>query len=420
MPIWTVRGGNPLGGKIKVQGAKNAVLPIMAASLIGGGVSYLEGCPQLSDLEASLEILRYLGCSATNVGGLVTIDSSNMCSSHIPHELMLKMRSSVMYMGAILARKGEVRLSTPGGCELGSRPIDLHLKALKALGAEVTESGGEVYCRAKRLRGAHINLDFPSVGATENAMLAACAAEGETSISNAACEPEIEDLQDFLNAKGAVIEGAGTPVIKIKGFTPREIVRHRIIPDRIVASTYLCAVACAGGEALIENAEPNHFSTVISSLRSMGCGIIGGRDYVHIKSPGVLKAGKPIVTKPYPGFPTDAQALLMAACLKADGTSVFVENIFESRYRHVPELRRLGADIRTEGRVAMVTGVDKLTAAPLSACDLRGGAALVLAALGAEGESRIFDSGHIERGYENFEKNLSALGAEVEKIDAVI
>ncbi len=420
MPIWTVRGGNPLCGKIKVQGAKNAVLPIMAASLIGGGVSYLEGCPQLSDLEASLEILRYLGCSAINVGGLVTIDSSNMCRSHIPHELMLKMRSSVMYMGAILARKGEVRLSTPGGCELGSRPIDLHLKALKALGAEVTESGGEVYCRAKRLRGAHINLDFPSVGATENAMLAACAAEGETSISNAACEPEIEDLQTFLNAKGAVIEGAGTPVIKIKGFKPRENVRHRIIPDRIVASTYLCAVACAGGEAIIENAQPNHFSTVISSLRSMGCGIIGGRDYVHIKSPGVLKAGKPIVTKPYPGFPTDAQALLMAACLKADGTSVFVENIFESRYRHVPELRRLGADIRTEGRVAMVTGVDKLTAAPLSACDLRGGAALVLAALGAEGESRIFDSGHIERGYENFDKNLSALGAKVEKDDAVI
>jgi len=417
MPIWTVCGGKSLGGRIKVQGAKNAVLPIMAASLIGGGVSRLEGCPSLSDVDASVEILRNLGCSVEVNGGTVVIDSNGMCRSHIPHDLMLKMRSSVMYMGAILARKGEVRLSTPGGCELGSRPIDLHLKALEALGADVSESGGEVYCRAEKLRGAHINLDFPSVGATENAMLAACAAEGETVISNAACEPEIEDLQRFLNAKGASIEGAGSPVIRIKGFRPKEYVRHRIIPDRIVASTYLCAVASAGGEALIENAVPTHFSTVISSLKGMGCGIISGKDYVHIRRSAPLRAGKPVVTKPYPGFPTDAQALLMSACLKADGTSVFVENIFESRYRHVPELRRLGADIRTEGRVAMVTGIDRLVAAPLTACDLRGGAALIIAALAAEGESRIFDSGHVDRGYEHFENNLALLGADINKSD---
>ena len=416
MPTWKVFGGKTLSGKLKVQGAKNAVLPIMAASLIGGGVSRLEGCPQLSDLDASAQILQHLGCSVLREGDVITIDSSSMCRSHIPHELMLKMRSSVMYMGAILARKGEVRLSTPGGCELGSRPIDLHLKALSALGAEISEEGGEVCCRANGLRGAHINLDFPSVGATENAMLAACAAEGETVITNAACEPEIEDLQNFLVSKGAYIEGAGSPVIRIRGFAPKEYVCHRIMSDRIVASTYLCAVASAGGEMLLENVVPAHFSTVLTSLKAMGCGIISGQDYVRIRRTGALRASKPVVTKPYPGFPTDAQALLMAACLKADGTSVFVENIFESRYRHVPELCRLGADIRTEGRVAMVTGVERLCGAPVTACDLRGGAALVLAALAAEGETRVFDSGHIERGYESFDSCLAALGADIEKI----
>lgn len=413
MPVWKVSGGKELGGKLNVQGSKNAVLPIMAASLIGGGVSRLEGCPALSDLEASVEILRHLGCTVMQEGGSITIDSTPMSRSHIPHELMLKMRSSVMYMGAILARKGEVRISAPGGCELGSRPIDLHLKALAALGADIQEEGGEVFCRAGELRGAHINLDFPSVGATENAMLAACAAEGETVITNAACEPEIEALQAFLAAKGADIEGAGSPVIHIKGFRPREVVVHRIIPDRIVASTYLCAAAAAGGEVVLENVIPAHFYTVTACLKAMGCGIVSGADYIRIRRTGNLRAVRPVVTKPYPGFPTDAQALLMAACLRADGTSVFVENIFESRYRHVPELRRLGADIRTEGRVAMVTGVDKLKAAPVTAYDLRGGAALVLAGLSAEGETLVYDSGHICRGYEGLDKALSQLGADI-------
>ncbi len=416
MPTWTVRGGKELFGKLKVQGAKNAVLPIMAASIVGGGVSRLENCPELLDIGASMEILRYLGCELSREGDVIIIDSNNVSQSHIPHELMLKMRSSVMYMGAILARTGEVKLSTPGGCELGSRPIDLHLKALKALGAEISEEGGEVCCRAKKLVGTQINLAFPSVGATENVMLAACAAEGETVITNAACEPEIEDLQLFLNAKGADIEGAGSPVVKIRGFRPRECTVHKIMPDRIVASTYLCAVAAAGGELWLENVVPAHFATVISSLKGMGCGIINGQDYVRIRRTGKLKAGKPIITRPYPGFPTDAQALLMAACLRADGTSVFVENIFESRYRHVPELRRLGADIRTEGRVAMVTGVDRLSAAPVTACDLRGGAALIVAGLSAEGETVVYDSGHIERGYERFAEGLQSLGGDVKRI----
>ncbi len=415
MPTWTVRGGKELNGNLKVQGAKNAVLPIMAASILGGGVSRLRNCPDLLDLAASAQILRHLGCEVSRNGDEIVIDSNNVCRSHIPHELMLKMRSSVMYMGAILARTGEVRLSTPGGCELGSRPIDLHLKALQALGAEVSEQGGEVCCRAKRLRGTQINLDFPSVGATENAMLAACAAEGETVITNAACEPEIEDLQTFLRAKGAEINGAGSPIVRIKGFRPREYTEHTVMPDRIVASTYLCAAASVGGDVLLENVVPAHFSTVISSLNNMGCDIISSRDCVRVRRGGSLRAGKPIITKPYPGFPTDAQALMMAACLRADGTSVFVENIFESRYRHVPELRRLGADIRTEGRVAMVTGVNRLSGAPVTACDLRGGAALVIAALSAEGETKVYDSGHIERGYEYFAESLQSLGGDVKK-----
>lgn len=413
MPIWRVRGENELRGSVKVQGSKNAVLPIMAASLVGGGVSELTNCPKLLDVAASTEILEYLGCRVERQGGGILIDSASMHENHIPHELMMKMRSSVMYMGAILARTGEVRLSTPGGCELGSRPIDLHLKALAELGAEVTESGGEVWCRAGRLRGAHINLDFPSVGATENIMLAACSAEGETVITNAAREPEIVDLQSFLRAKGAVICGAGSSTIHIGGFEPEEYVRHRVISDRIAAATYLCAAAAAGGEIVLEDVAPANIETVVAALKSMGCSVACGSDSVRLRRTGRLKAGRPVITKPYPGFPTDAQALLMAVCLKAEGTSVFVENIFENRYRHVAELRRLGADIRTEGRVAMVSGVESLSGAPVEAGDLRGGAALIIAGLSAGGETRVLDTGHVERGYEDMAGVLRSLGADI-------
>ena len=416
MPVWSVCGGNELRGSAAVQGSKNAVLPILAASLLSGGETRLTNCPHLLDVDASAEILRHLGCRVMQNGGEILVDSSGMSENHIPHELMLKMRSSVMYMGAILARCGEVRLSTPGGCELGSRPIDLHLAALRALGAEVEETGGEVVCRAGRgLRGTHLNLDFPSVGATENAMLAACAAEGETVITNAAREPEIEDLQRFLCAAGAKISGAGTPEIAVAGFVPRAVTEHRVMPDRIAAATYLCAAAAAGGDVLLTDAVPAHIETVCAALRQMGCAVVAGSSSVRLRRSGVMRACRPVVTKPYPGFPTDAQALLMAASLRADGTSVFVENIFENRFRHVSELRRLGADIRTEGRVAMVTGVRRLTGAPLTACDLRGGAAMVVAALAAEGESTVRDSGHIERGYDRLAETLRALGADVRR-----
>lgn len=413
MPLWSVTGGNRLSGSLEVQGAKNAVLPILAASLVGGGTSRIVSCPRLLDVDASLEILRHLGCSVIQNGREILIDSAGMCENHIPHALMLKMRSSVMFLGAILARCGEVRLSAPGGCELGCRPIDLHLKALRALGAEISESGGEVYCRAAQLTGANINLDFPSVGATENVMLAACAAKGTTVLTNAAREPEITDLQEYLNRKGANIRGAGSSVIEIDGFSPAAHTEHSVLPDRIAAATYLCAAAAAGGDIRLTNVRAEHIDTVLNALRRMGCAVVLETDGVRLRRTGTMRAGRPVITKPYPGFPTDAQALLMAASLCAEGTSVFVENIFESRFRHVPELRRLGADIRVEGRVAMVSGVKSLQGAPVTATDLRGGAAMVLAALAAEGETRVQDSGHIERGYDDLAGCLRQLGASV-------
>ena len=415
MSVWRVHGEQKLEGRIAVQGAKNAVLPELAACLQGGGVTRLENCPALLDVDASMEILRFLGCGVMQNGREILVDSTGMNRCDIPHELMLKMRSSVMYMGAILARSGEVRLSTPGGCELGSRPIDLHLKALHDLGAEVEQHGGEVVCRAERLHGAHIHLDFPSVGATENVMLAACAAEGTTVLTNAAREPEIIDLQLLLNARGANIHGAGTPQITIDGFRAREFTSHRVMPDRIAAATYLCAAAAAGGDVLLERVCPGHLETVTAALKEMGCAVVAGSDTLRLRSAAALRACRPVITKPYPGFPTDSQALLMAASLKAEGTTVFVENIFENRYRHVPELRRLGADIRTEGRVAMVSGVERLCGADVEASDLRGGAALVIAGLAAQGETRVRDSGHIGRGYDNLAETLCALGADVRR-----
>jgi len=414
MPVWYVRGGNALDGRVTVQGAKNAVLPIMAACLLSGGVSKLENCPLLSDVDVSVEILRHLGCSVMQNGREILVDSAGMTGCCVPHDLMLKMRSSVFYLGAILARCGQVRLSAPGGCELGSRPIDLHLKALEALGAEIGQCGGEILCRGT-LHGCHINLDFPSVGATENVILAACAAKGTTVLTNAAREPEIVDLQNYLNAAGANIHGAGTAEISIDGFSPRPFTEYRIMPDRIAAATYLCAAAAAGGDVLLERVCPAHTETVTEALSRMGCIVSAHSDTIRLRRGDSLRAGRPMITKPYPGFPTDAQALLMSAALKADGTTVFVENIFENRFRHVPELRRMGADIRTEGRVAMVTGVPKLCGASVAAEDLRGGAALAIAALSAAGETKIIDPGHVERGYCAFAETLQSIGGDIRR-----
>lgn len=413
MSIWRISGGNRLNGDIRIQGAKNAVLPIIAASIVTGCETELINCPRLSDVEAAMCILRHLGCIAERDGDTLYIDSRGMSATDIPHELMREMRSSVIFLGAILARAHSAQLYYPGGCELGARPIDLHLDALRALGAQISDSGGKLECSDSGLKGTRINLSFPSVGATENIMLAACAASGETVITNAAREPEIVDLQDYLRKLGVCVFGAGTPTISISGFNPVQVVGHRVMTDRIAAATMLCCTAATGGKVRLLSVEPVHFETISEALEYMGCQIERGSTEITISSNGILRAPKPVVTKPYPGFPTDAQPLLMAACLKADGTAVFTENIFENRYRHAVELRKLGSDISVVGRVAMVTGVPKLIAAPVTATDLRGGAALVVAALAAEGETQLYDVGHIVRGYERLDEHLRALGGDI-------
>ena len=415
MSVWHIAGGNRLSGSVTVQGAKNAVLPIMAASVLAPGETELLNVPTLRDVNTTIRILRGLGCSVEREGDAVYIDSRPMSRSEIPHSLMRELRSSVIFLGALLARCGHARLSMPGGCELGPRPIDLHLMALRALGAEIDERGGDLICSAPSgLHGAGIALPMPSVGATENAMLAACAAEGETVIMNAAREPEITELQTFLQTLGADVTGAGSATVRVRGKKLKPFrVGHRIMPDRIVSSTLLCACAAAGGDVELRAVEPRHFSTVLHSLSECGCDIMSNSSSVRLRSGGNLKAPMPVITGPYPGFPTDAQPLMLAACLKARGTSVFVENVFQNRFRFTEELQRLGARIHTEGRVAVVTGVEALHGAPTVATDLRGGAALIIAALSAEGETDILDSGHVERGYESFDERLAALGADI-------
>ena len=413
MDIWHIRGKRALEGTCFVQGSKNATLPIIAASIICPARSELMNVPQLRDVDAALRILRHIGCTAEQRGGEVYIDSTYLSCSAIPHELMVEMRSSVIFMGALLARCGAARLSLPGGCQLGKRPIDLHLSALRAMGAEIDEDGTEICCRASKLHGAEIELPFPSVGATENVMLAACAARGRTVIHGAAREPEICALQDFLRAMGADITGAGSDTVTISGFAATGRAVCRIIPDRIVASTIACAAAAVGGNVEMRGVAPEHFSTVLYFLNQAGCDIISSNRTVRIRSTGRLKAPGAITTEPYPGFPTDAQPVLMAALLQAEGCTEITENIFENRYRQVPELRRLGADIVVEGRRAEIWGVDCLHGTALNATDLRGGAAMIVAGLAADGETVIFDDGHITRGYERFDVRLRSLGADI-------
>lgn len=413
MDIWHIRGKRALEGTCFVQGSKNATLPIIAASIICPARSELMNVPQLRDVDAALRILRHIGCTAEQRGGEVYIDSTYLSCSAIPHELMVEMRSSVIFMGALMARCGEARLSLPGGCQLGKRPIDIHLSALRTMGAEIDEDGTEIYCRASRLHGAEIELPFPSVGATENIMLAACAAKGRTVIHGAAREPEICALQDYLRTMGADITGAGGDIVTIAGFSATGHAVCRIIPDRIVAATIACAAAAVGGNVEMRGVAPEHFSTVLYFLNQAGCDIISSNRAVRIRSTGRLKSPGSIVTEPYPGFPTDAQPVLMAALLQADGHTEITENIFENRYRQVPELRRLGADIIVEGRRAEIWGVDCLHGTALNATDLRGGAAMIVAGLAAEGETVIFDDGHISRGYERFDVRLRSLGADI-------
>lgn len=413
MAIWHVKGGRRLHGTCFVQGSKNSVLPILAASVVSPAVTELINVPQLSDVNASLKILRRLGCTAEQQENDVYIDSRTLSNNEIPREMMESMRSSVLFMGALLARCGEVKLSRPGGCKIGERPVDMHLSALEALGAEVEEDGCTIICRAKELTGAHIELPYPSVGATENAMIAACMAKGTTTIHGAAKEPEIEELQEYLRKLGAYISGAGTGRITVCGFSEEEHIGHRIMPDRIAASTFLCAAAACGGNIELRGVSPVQFSPLLHFLNDAGCDIIKGKRSVRLLSDGKLCAKELVITEPYPGFPTDSQPLLMAAMLKARGKSVFRETVFNSRFAHTAELKRFGADISVNGRDAVIWGVDSLNPAIASATDLRGGAATIIAALSAQGESIVVDSGHIARGYENFDGRLRALGADI-------
>ncbi len=412
MSVFRIQGDRPLSGSVRVQGAKNSVLPILAATFLSTGVCVLHNCPWLSDVEHTLDILRHLGCKVERDGETVTVDASAPTGCSVPDSLMREMRSSVIFLGPVLGRMGRSELTYPGGCELGPRPIDLHLSALRALGAEIGERNGRLVAEGE-LTGADITLSIASVGATENAMLAAVAAKGITTITNAAREPEIVDLQNFLRTLGAKIRGAGSSVIVIEGGVPLHGGEHTVLADRIVAATYLSAVAAAGGEGEVTGVDWRQLSTVTAVLAEAGCQVESGMETIHITAPKRLRAVRPIRTAPYPGFPTDAQAVVMAALCKGTGASVFVENMFDSRYRHVDELARMGADIRVEGRVAGGYGVPRLFGARVRAGDLRGGAALAVAGLGAEGETVLSGLRHICRGYEDLAGDLRALGAKI-------
>lgn len=413
-------GGNTLNGEITVQGAKNSVLPILVATLLIRGISVIHNCPQLTDVDATIKILEYLGCVVIRDGHTITVDATSVDRCDVPDNLMREMRSSIVFLGGILGRMGKAVLSTPGGCEIGLRPIDLHLSAMEQFGAILTTENGFIVCDATKngVCGTRINLSFPSVGATENIILASALAKGTTVISNAAREPEIIDLAGFLNSCGAKIFGAGDSTITIEGVKSLHSAEHMVIPDRIVASTYLIGTAMTGGKITLKGIVPSHLSTIIGHLRETGCLIdVNGRK-ITLSSNGHLKRIRMIRTMPYPGFPTDAQAQMMALCTIADGTSVFIENIFESRFKHIGELLRLGAKISAEGRMAVVEGVKKLNGAAVKATDLRGGSALILAGLVARGNTEITELHHIDRGYENIEKVLKELGADVKRVNA--
>ena len=406
-----IRGGRPLSGSLTVQGAKNSVLPILAATLLSGEVCRIRHCPRLRDVETAMEILRHLGCRADWQGRDLLVDAADLTRWDVPDHLMSRMRSSVMFLGAILGRCGEAVCSQPGGCDLGPRPIDLHLYALRTMGAEIEEKSGRLRCRGAALHGAEIFLRTPSVGATENAILAACAASGTTVISNAAREPEIMELQDFLRAMGACVQGAGSATVVVEGRKKLHGCTHRVRPDRIVAATYLCAAAGAGGCVYLHRADYRHLAAVLCILQKSGCEICSDGGGICLKSGGRLRGVPPVRTSPYPGFPTDDQALLMAALTRSRGSTVFVENLFADRFRHVPQLIKMGAQIRTRGQTAIVTGVQRLQGATVQATDLRGGAALVVAGLQAQGITRVEQIHHIERGYADIVGDLSGLGA---------
>lgn len=413
-----IEGGRRLSGELRLQGSKNSALPIMAAALLCGGECILRDCPALTDIYAASRILNYVGRRCTFSENTAVIESGAIVRTEIPESLMHEMRSSIIFMGAMLGTVGECTVSVPGGCELGPRPIDMHISALRKMGVDIVSEGGRIVCRALkgRVHGAKLTLAFPSVGATENIILCAVTAEGETVINNAAREPEICDLCGFLRACGADIKGDGESRIVIRGKEKLSGCEYTIMPDRIAGATYLSMTAAARGELILTNACISEMEPFLSVLEQTGCSIYTGEHRIYLRSGTRLRAVRDrIRTMPHPGFPTDTQAVLMAALAAADGTSIFEENIFDCRYRHTDALVKMGADIQVLGKVAIVKGVGRLHGASVEATDLRGGAAMVTAALAAEGATEITHISHIDRGYERIEDAVGALGGVIKR-----
>jgi len=419
MSRFIIRKGKPLCGRIRVCGAKNSVLPIIAASLLADSRSVIEEIPDLNDVRVMCDLLRTFGCSihmSENDSRLIT-DPSAITSTTAPYDLVNKMRASFLVTGPLLARTGYALISLPGGCAIGSRPVDLHLKGFEAMGAEIRQGHGYIEAKVKgKLKGSKIYLDFPSVGATENILMAAVLAEGQTIIENAASEPEIVDLATYLTAMGADIKGAGTDTIKINGVKSLKGATHAVIPDRIEAGTFMVAAAITGGSITIDNVVPDHLKPVTAKLKEAGVEISEELSSIHVCSDGKVKAVD-IKTLPYPGFPTDMQAQMTALMSKANGTSMIIETIFENRFMHVSELKRMGANIKIDGRSAVIQGSSRLMGAKVKATDLRAGAALVLAGLAADDQTEIEDVEHIDRGYVRFDEKLKSLGADISRLE---
>jgi UDP-N-acetylglucosamine 1-carboxyvinyltransferase len=413
-----ITGGKRLTGELQTAGAKNAVLPILASVLLSPGPHRVTRVPQVRDVQTICELLGRLGVRIQKSGSEILLTADTITESEAPYELVKTMRASVLVLGPLVARFGEARVSLPGGCAIGARPINLHLMGLEKMGAEVRIEHGYVQAKATKLRGAHIALTQSTVTGTENLMMAATLAEGATVIENAACEPEVMDLADFLNRRGARVRGAGTPRVMVEGVSELRPADHSVMPDRIEAATYLAAAAITGGDVMVRGAVPEHLKAVTEKLRQTGCRITETLEGIRLQMPdrssGRLRSVD-ITTQPYPGFPTDMQAQMMALMSVADGLSVITETVFENRFTHVAELQRMGAQISIEGGHAIVRGVRPLSGAPVMASDLRASAGLVLAGLAAEGETRISRVYHLDRGYERLEEKLAGLGARIRR-----